>query len=917
MQGGASRGNAGAPGSDAQATSRCPHCETELAPQAKFCSGCGRATPAPETEHAVGLDELDATRAWSGETEPGCTPLLDSDIARPGAILADRYRVLERIGQGGIGTVFRAEDQRLGQQVALKFVSERMACDKNAIAILVNEVKTARRVSHSHVCRVYDIGEVEGRTFVSMEYVDGEDLSSLLHRIGRLAGDKAVQIARQLCSGLHAAHERGVLHRDLKPANIMLDGDGNVRITDFGIAAAIGSLTEESSSSGTPAYMAPELFAGGQASVASDVYSLGLVLYEIYTGRRLFQAESMTELLRHHRRPVPPPTEFVQDIDEKVERLILSCLAKDPEQRPRSALAVLSRLPGGDPLAEALASGRTPSPELIAASGGTGSVRPRTAIGLIVALVAGLALFAGLESRVKLFARASLPKSAEVLADRARGYLEDLDLAQDRMDRAYGFEVDMEYVEQIQASRPDAADWQSRLSPNRPSLISFWYREQAHPHHLTPANIKGRISWSDPAPVHAGNVQVRLDPAGRLLELLAVPGTDESVEPMAVDWDPLFEAAGLDRASFESIAPSRVPHGFADARAAWKGSYPEPPYTPVRIEAAALQGQPIAWRVLEERWPGVMASEDPPPKPRSWRFPLRVGLVLTAIVLAFRSIRKRRGDARGAFLTGIVMFGLVAAFTVLAGDHDGSPSRIANLLVSGMMHGLVVAAEFSLYYFALEPHIRRLWPETLISWTRLVSGRLRDPLVGHHVLLGMSLGVVTVIVSQARLLIPRWAGHSEDRPLMGHWSGPEILDGLDSALGVLLEITVDFSRIGMMFFMALVLLRLVLRSRALTAVASTLVWATVWTTDGTWMDTFPWIPPAWLASAALAGAITVFAMRTGLLPLLVGFVFYGAFTTFPVELHAEAWYRESTVLILALVAGLVFWSSRAATRQLA
>jgi len=182
---------------------------------------------------------------------------LDPRGLAPGTVIAERYRIIGLIGRGGMGEVYRADDLKLGQPVALKFLPEKLASDPAWIERFYAEVRHARGVSHPNVCRVYDVGEVGGRHFLSMEYVDGEDLASLLRRIGRLPPDKATEIARQLCAGLAAAHDRGVVHRDLKPGNVMLDGLGRARITDFGLAsaAAAGGAGERS---GTPAYMAPE-----------------------------------------------------------------------------------------------------------------------------------------------------------------------------------------------------------------------------------------------------------------------------------------------------------------------------------------------------------------------------------------------------------------------------------------------------------------------------------------------------------------------------------------------------------------------------------------------------------------------------------------------------------------------------------
>ena len=193
----------------------------------------------------------------------GAADRTDEPRFLPGTILAGRYRIVALLGRGGMGEVYRADDLTLGQPVALKFLPE-SAGSEEMLARFRNEVRIARRVSHRNVCRVYDIGEAEGRHFLSMEYVDGEDLASLLKRIGRLPADKATDVARRVCAGLAAAHEKGVLHRDLKPANVMLDRQGEVVITDFGLAVLADQVPQHDLRSGTPTYMAPEQLAGGR-----------------------------------------------------------------------------------------------------------------------------------------------------------------------------------------------------------------------------------------------------------------------------------------------------------------------------------------------------------------------------------------------------------------------------------------------------------------------------------------------------------------------------------------------------------------------------------------------------------------------------------------------------------------------------
>ena len=375
---------------------RCVRCSEELPASAQFCLSCGAPTSGVSQ-----MPTVDSSKPLAAPPAPSPAPPRPPSSGAgaaftPGEVLADRYRIAGLLGQGGMGEVYRADDLKLGQPVALKFLPRRLEKDAALLERFHAEVRNARQVAHPHVCRVYDIGETGGRHFLSMEFVDGEDLSTLLHRIGRLPPGKAVEVARQLCAGLAAAHDRGVLHRDLKPANVMLDGHGRARITDFGLAVR----AEEAGTAGlagTPAYMSPEQLAGAPATVQSDLYALGLVLYEIFTGKRAFEASTFAEWRRKHTEDPPAhPSLHIGDVDPAVERVILRCLEKDPAQRPRSAAQVAQALPGGDPLAAAIAAGETPSPEMVAAAGGEGELAPRTAWmllgGILVLSAAVLAL---------------------------------------------------------------------------------------------------------------------------------------------------------------------------------------------------------------------------------------------------------------------------------------------------------------------------------------------------------------------------------------------------------------------------------------------------------------------------------------------------------------------------------------------
>src|SRR5262245_46538929 len=257
---------------------QCSRCRCDVAAGSRYCPSCGARTDDPETATATHANPIGSPRAaWADLTSQ----------ARfiPGTMLASRYRIVSLIGRGGMGEVYRADDLKLGQPVALKFLPGSVARDPARLARFHQEVRVARQVPHPHVCRVYDIGDADGQAFLSMEYVDGEDLASLRRRIGRLPADKATQVARQLCAGLAAAHDRGVLHRDLKPANVLLDGRGHVRIADFGLAALADERRAAHVIAGTPGYMAPEQLDGRGATIRTDVYALGLILYEIFTGQ--------------------------------------------------------------------------------------------------------------------------------------------------------------------------------------------------------------------------------------------------------------------------------------------------------------------------------------------------------------------------------------------------------------------------------------------------------------------------------------------------------------------------------------------------------------------------------------------------------------------------------------------------------
>ena len=447
-------------------------------------------------------------------TRPSASEIGDGRFL-PGTVLADRYRIVSLVGRGGMGEVYRAIDLKLKQSVALKFLPEAASRHPQLLARFHSEVRLGRQISHPNVCRVYDIGETDGVAYISMEYIDGEDLASLLRRIGRLPHDKAIEIARRLCAGLGAAHDKGVVHRDLKPANVMIDSRGQVFITDFGLAATARELKHTQLRSGTPAYMAPEQLEGREVTVRSDLYALGLVLYEMFTGRPPFtKGRTPTD------RP-PRIDTVVKDIDVAVARTIERCLELAPHDRPSSALAVAALLPGGNPLAEALAAGVTPSPQMVAAARSSEALSVRAAVLTLAFVLVGLLAVMVLGSRVSILHVTPFPFPPQVLEQKARELIGLFGYTTPPRDRDWSFFWNGFYQQSTEGRLP-VEEYRAQLGMGQPSLTSFRYREsRQYLVFFDPA--ADFLDEGDPPLRVPGDVFLSLDAHGRLRHLEAVP----------------------------------------------------------------------------------------------------------------------------------------------------------------------------------------------------------------------------------------------------------------------------------------------------------------------------------------------------------------------------------------------------------
>ena len=883
----------------------CAACGSTLPTSAAFCPACGAPlkdaseaqtvyTPAPAAT---------ATRATTRLTGPS-TPARGGAGGRfaPGDLLAGRYQILGLLGRGGMGEVYRAEDLTLGQPVALKFLPDAVAGDAQRLERFRSEVSVARQVSHPNVCRVYDIGEADGHIFLSMEFIDGEDLASLLRRIGRLAPDKAVEMARQLCAGLAAAHDRGVLHRDLKPANVMIDGRGRVRLADFGLAGIDDG--QAPGLAGTPAYMAPEQFAGQPASVRSDLYALGLVLYEMFTGKPAFTGSTVNDLARQHRETTPTSlTQVVAEIDPAVDRVIQRCLAKDPADRPASALAVAAALPGGDPLAAALAAGETPSPALVAASGGVGALQPPAALGLLAAIVVGLGIIVWLSARTQVIQYLPFERPPDVLADAARGIIERLGHRTTAADVAWGY-TSTDYIAYLTRTDRSPARWDN-LRPGQPPGVTFWYRESPGALSTFHALLGGRLTLGEPPLAVPGMVGLMLDLKGRLHFLHVVPARQDpagSGPAGAPDWNALLREAGFDPATLTPVPPAWVPPVYADTRAAWTGVYPDRADVAVRLEAAAAHGRPVYFQILEP-WSGETLGQPARRPQASVVNALVVATVLAvfaaAVMLARRNVRLGRGDLPGAARLALTLCVLHVGAGLLTAHYSFDPGLTLATVGILVGRGLVVGALVYAIYTALEPDVRRRWPQTLIGWSRVLAGRLTDPLVGRDILVGSALGLALHLLSQLALLAPAWFGGPPGvaQP-PGGFDGSiwHVIAAVLNQIGA--TVLVATTMLLVFFFLSLLLRR---RALAVTAFAGALAALT--------LAQYGW-SPALIFGLAGVLLVTFAVTRLGLLTLIVGQLLSTLLDLTPLTANPREWFFGLSTALVMVVLALAFYGAR-------
>jgi serine/threonine protein kinase/tetratricopeptide (TPR) repeat protein len=324
---------------------KCPKCQTDNPDTQKFCGEC-------------------ATPLTTPDVQPSITKTIETprEELTTGSTFAGRYQIIEELGKGGMGKVYKAIDTKIDEKIAIKLIKPEIASDKKTIERFGNELKLARKITHKNVGKMFDINEEQGTHYITMEYVSGQDLKSFIRQSGQLAIGTSISIAKQICEGLSEAHKLGVVHRDLKPSNIMIDRDGNSRIMDFGIARSLSAkgITGAGVMIGTPEYMSPEQVEAKNLDQRSDIYSLGVILYEMVTGKVPFEGDSPFAVGVKHKSEIPEdPGKFNAQVTKDLSRLILKCLGKDKAARFQDAEGLhsaLQEVESGLPITESVVS---------------------------------------------------------------------------------------------------------------------------------------------------------------------------------------------------------------------------------------------------------------------------------------------------------------------------------------------------------------------------------------------------------------------------------------------------------------------------------------------------------------------------------------------------------------------------------
>jgi predicted Ser/Thr protein kinase len=839
------------------------------------------------------LDTAGPTTATLVAGHDGGISSEDKSCARPaGTMVAGRYRLVAPLGRGGMGVVYRADDTELGQTIALKFLSPSLQQHPEAIEFLRREVRIARQITHPNVVRIFDIGTSDGDVFISMEYVAGEDLESLVRRVGPLPAAKVLQIAQQLAAGLAAAHEAGILHRDLKPANVMIDGAGNVRILDFGIATPLDDERGLRRAYGTPGFIAPELLAGQKPSQRSDLFTWGVVVYYAALGR------------------LPDARQFTGDqgaddplwssgFDHELATCVGSCLQTEPARRPQSAHDLITALSTGDPLDEALQAGRVPSPHLVAAAS---SWQPSIPLvdGLLVGGLALLVLITLLSDRTLFLSRCGLVKSPVALRETAQQTLVDLGYQAPAGPVLTAVILDTSCLQYVRDHPELPTAWQ-KVADGQIPAVSFWYR-QGDPR-VPPPALLGDNDWQRLVEPLTGSATIRLDGRGNLLMAqVPVASPSEQTPESPVNWEDLFDLAGLPWPEFHPTKAYRCPPVFADEVLAWEGPFAADRSRQVKVRAASLSGRVVFFDV-DQPWEALRPNQAIiETTSQSARFiALRTALWLVAIgmaaVLAWRHVHQGHADWRGAWRMSAGVLLLVSLHWLCGSRHTFDA---AEELATGFQWLNVIVfcgAVAGVAYLAVEPAARRSWPWSIITMRRLLEGRLGDRGIWADALLGLVVGLGSVFLRQLCTLANQLLGV----PVSG-LNDFDLSQNLLDNFGLRYRIAVFITAALLAVLDALLLLTLIVALKRLTKstpVASVLLIVLVASLAIIGRGIMS--PFDWLARTLLSSIAAWLLLRYGLLAAITALTAFYAVNNTPITLDWSKWHALTGFFVVVCV----------------
>jgi serine/threonine-protein kinase len=593
------------------------------------------------------------------------------------------------------------------------------------------------------------------------------------------------------------------------------------------------------------------------------------------------------------------PSSVVDGFDPAVERIILHCLEKEPAQRPATALAIAAALPGGDPLAAALAAGETPSPEMVADAGPEGALRPAVAVPLLLFILAGLLTCAFFLGRTSLLAKAAPDKPPGVLADTARNILAGLGWEDPPADTAFEFVTYQNFIDFVEEEDSSPDRW-NRLATDRPGAIVFRYRESPRP--MIPNNESGRVTEDNPPQRVSGDARIRLDGQGRLLFLQAIPPHRDDTLPVEEepDWQGLLGFAGLDEASLAPSDPHWLPEAYCDRRAAWTGTYPDQAAPEIRIEACAYRGRPVFFSIYHP-WDRPWRMEVDEVSGGEWAAQvfftsLFLSVLAGSFLLARRNLQAGRGDRRGAMRLAMFIFITSMLGWIFQAGHVADLEGEFSMFFETVAGALFMTVFVWLLYVALEPFVRRRWPRSLVSWNRLLAGRIRDPLVGRHMLIGGAIGVGLGLLFWADNLARHLLGLPPE--------SPDFLD-LDMLLGtrwVIGELfwtqrTILFMPTIMLFLLTLTTVLLRNRWIALAFLVAVFSVFPAFGEEYFWL-TVPVLMCVW-------GSVFFTLIRFGLVAtMMLGFFALEIISTYPLTLDFSTWYAGSAVISLLVAAAV-------------